>query len=126
MGRDWDVLGLESHSRAKHVGEEDGFPIKDVGNDKRGRPAGMTRGGDGGHDKRGETAGHDGGGGPLTISRIRQHGLVRVIAHQFEETRSQDAALDKNQAAFSQSSVTQVDFGFFLTPGVFLVQSANH
>lgn len=40
-------------------------------------------------------------GRPYTISRIRQPGLVRMIAHQFEETRSQDAALDKNQAAFS-------------------------
>ena len=49
MGRDRDVLGLHSHSRATRFGEEDGFPIKDVGNDKRGRLPGMTEGETGGH-----------------------------------------------------------------------------
>ena len=57
-GRDgWVALGmllaLHSHSRATHFGEEDGFPIKDVGNDKRGRLPGMTEG---------ETAGMTEGG----------------------------------------------------------------
>ncbi len=41
LGRAWDFRGLQTHSRAKNFGDEDGFPLETGGNDKRGdrRPA---------------------------------------------------------------------------------------
>lgn len=41
MGRAGDVLGLESHSRAKHFGDGDGFPLETGVNDRGGFREGL-------------------------------------------------------------------------------------